>query len=76
MSTSFSAQPLRVTNHEEFETESVGGYTPVGLNGNVEWLRHVLGESPTDGPTTKYLPTYDATYGAPGEGILSLSHTD
>lgn len=69
------SQPLRVTNHEEFETEAVGGYTSVGLNGNVEWLRHVLGESATDGPTTKYLPTYDASYSVPGEGSFLYMDT-
>ena len=64
-------EPLRITHHEDFESVTIGGYTQNDLNGNVDWIQHRVGQSPTDGPTTKYLPTHDSTFGMTGEGKIS-----
>nr|XP_039248599.1 meprin A subunit beta-like [Styela clava] len=64
---------VRISNTVNYEKTNAGGYSED--NSDVMWLRHNIETSDASGPTTKYLPKFDSTFGTEGEGSFMYLDT-
>nr|XP_039258477.1 meprin A subunit beta-like [Styela clava] len=64
---------VRITNSVNFEETNAGGYAME--DSDTMWLRHNIDTSDASGPTTKYLPKFDSSFGQEGTGSFMYLDT-